>query len=141
MDSVSIARGLAAQHPAARLPCPVCANTVNADHLDKHLEKVHADTSTPTAPWRGKGFLGLMPCSLALEGDVLAFRYALGLATRRIPLTGALVIETGALWGSRPDAGMSSYADDMNVPHERVRTGSYLRLVGPGTITIGWTGG
>lgn len=40
-----------------------------------------------------------------------------------------------------PDPTTTSYADDTNVAGDPVRTGSYLRIVGPTSITIGCRGG
>lgn len=39
--SIPIARGLAAAHPDALLPCPVCCASLKGNDLDKHLFKVH----------------------------------------------------------------------------------------------------
>ncbi len=138
MDVVGFARGLARAHPTAKLPCPVCVVTVKAENLDKHLETVNAGIEhAPATAWRGKAFLGLVPCTLSLDGEALVLRR---LGKRRVSLDAS--IEVGSLVGSRPEAGMSSYADDMNVPHETVRTGSYLRLTsGKTSITIGASDG
>ena len=40
--TVAVARRLAEQHPAVKLPCPACAAEVKGENLDKHLHKVHA---------------------------------------------------------------------------------------------------
>jgi hypothetical protein len=40
--TVAIARSLAAAHPNATLPCPLCSASVNAVNLEQHLGKVHA---------------------------------------------------------------------------------------------------
>lgn len=135
MDVVGFARELACAHPSAKLPCPICVVTVKAENLDKHLDKVHARIeASPAASWPGKTLLGLLPCRLVLDGDALVLR-RFGLK-RRVPLDG--VIEVGPIYGSRPAAGMSSYGDDFNVPHETIRTGSYLRITaGSRSITIG----
>jgi len=134
VDVVAIARELAHAHRNSKLPCPVCVVTVKAENLDKHLEKVHPLVERHVATsWRGKMLMGLLPCKLVLDRDALVL-HRFGLK-RRVPLSGA--IEMGPLYGSRPEAGMSSYADDMNVPHETVRTGSYMRIVGTTAITIG----
>ena len=61
-----------------------------------------------------------LACRLVLDGDALGLR-RFGLK-RRVPLEGS--IEIGPIYGSRPTAGMASYADDFNVAHETVRTGS-----------------
>jgi hypothetical protein len=134
VDVGGFARGLARAHPTAKLPCPVCVVTVKAENLDKHLDKVHAGIEHAAASeWHGKAFWGLVPCALSLDGEALVLRR---FGKRRLPLDA--VIEIGALLGSRPQAGTSSYADDMNVPYETVRTGSYMRLSsGKTSITIG----
>jgi hypothetical protein len=144
-DALAIARQLAAAHPEARLPCPVCAGTVGARNLDGHLVKVHpgASAAAMAPPWRGKGALGVAPCSLELVGaaggDALVLRHWLGLARRAVTLPCAL--EAGALTAIRSDAIMASYADDMNVGGETVKVGRYLRLRGERSITIGCRGG
>jgi len=132
MDTISIARQLADLHPSARLPCPACGVSVNADNLAKHLAKVHADFSAVASPWRGRAFLGLLPASITFDGDALVLRR---LFQRRVSLPCKL--EAGTLIGSRLEAGAASYADDYNMPAETIRIGDYLRLVGDRSITIG----
>lgn len=135
MDTISIAGQLAERHPSARLPCPACGASVNADNLAKHLAKVHAGFVAPAPPWRGKGLFGVFPTSIELDGDAFVLRHHLGLARRRVSLP--CTLEVGALVGTRPDALTASYADDYNMPGETVRVGRYLRLVGERSITIG----
>jgi hypothetical protein len=134
VDVVGFARELARAHPRARLPCPVCVVTVKAENFDKHLEKVHPSVEHAAATsWRGTALFGLLPCTLTLDGTTLVLRR---LGKRRVALDAA--IEIGSLTGSRLEAGTSSYADDMNVPSETVRTGSYMRLSsGRTSITLG----
>lgn len=133
MDPLATARTLAAAHPDALLPCPVCVTSLRAANLDRHVAKVHAGVAIPaTTRWSGRGLLGLLPGSLALDGDALVLRR---LGRRRVALPCA--IELGALVGVRGDVVTSSYADELNHPGEEVRTGSYLRLVGDAAITIG----
>lgn len=135
-DPIAIARRLAAASPTARLPCPVCAASLDAENLARHLAKVHAGaTASAAVRWRGKGFLGLFPCSVGFDGDQLTLRHRLGLATRVVRLPCA--IEVGALFGTRVDPITSSYADDANQPTRTVRLGRYVRLVGERSITIG----
>ncbi len=38
-----IARRLAAQHPHAMLPCPLCGVTLKAENLERHIAKTHPD--------------------------------------------------------------------------------------------------
>jgi hypothetical protein len=63
---------------------------------------------------------------------VLRRRFRLG--HRRVTLPAR--VEIGGLVRSVPSAGMSSYADDFNVPHDDVPAGTYLRLTGGGTIVV-----
>lgn len=87
--SLASARGLAAAHPAAHLPCPACGVSLRADNLEKHLVKLHeaALRSAPstTAAWSGADRRVLRPlialtvvwvlglaASLALLGDAHA---------------------------------------------------------------------
>lgn len=133
VDRVAIARELAAAHPRGKLPCPVCSTSVKAENLEKHLAKVHSNATVAIGTkWLGKGVLGIAPCSLVLDGDTLVLSHWLGLAKRVVRLPCA--IEIGDTVGERPAAGMAGYQDDMNVPTETVRTGSYVRF---GEITIG----
>lgn len=113
---------IAAANPQARLPCPVCATTVKAENLAGHVAKVHADVPVPDGKGKRWGFL---PARLSIEDGAVVMRTLL--STRRVPLAGSTV-EVGGLVTSRPDPTMSSYADEMNVPHDTVRTGWYLRL-------------
>jgi hypothetical protein len=130
--SWAFARQLAAQRPDAKLPCPVCAASLNAENLDKHLAKVHADATEATGlEWRGKGALGLFPCAVRFDGDSLVLRHTLGLFQRRVALPCA--IETGARFRTRPEA----YATEYNHASVEEKAGRYLRLVGAKAITIG----
>jgi hypothetical protein len=135
VETIAIARRLAGEHPHARLPCPVCAVSVNAENVDTHLAKVHPDPATVPPPWRGLGFLGIFPCSLAFDDDAVVLRHSLGLGRRTVTLP--CVFEVGALFRSQPDAITASYADDTNQPSQLVRAGRYLRFVGDRAITIG----
>ncbi len=140
--SIASARRLAADHPSAKLPCPICAASLNAENLDKHLAKVHPGAADVAPPWRGKGALGLFPCSLTIDGDSVVLRHTLGLFRRVVPLPCS--VEGGSLWRSRPDAVMTSYADDMNVPHVDVRAGRYVKVQCPRSriaIAVGCRGG
>ncbi|HEX5062347.1 MAG TPA: hypothetical protein VFV99_23410 [Kofleriaceae bacterium] len=132
MDTLTIARQLADFHPSARLPCPACGVSVNGDNLAKHLAKVHADFSSLTPPWRGRGWFGLLPASIAFDGDAIVLRR---LGQRRVSLPCKL--EVGTLVGTRPDAISANQSVDYNTPGETVRVGRYLRLVGDRSITIG----
>ncbi len=50
---IDTARSLAAAYPTAMLPCPVCAVSLKAAHLDHHLAKVHGNAAAAATPWRG----------------------------------------------------------------------------------------
>jgi len=57
-SALAVARGLAADHPQAKLPCPLCGAGLRAENLEKHLVKVHAGgaaAETPLEPvtWSG----------------------------------------------------------------------------------------
>jgi hypothetical protein len=108
---------------------------VNAENVDTHLAKVHPDPATVPPPWRGPGFLGIFPCSLAFDDGAVVLRHSLGLGRRTVTLP--CVFEVGALFRSQPDAITASYADDTNQPSQLVRAGRYLRFVGDRAITIG----
>lgn len=126
----TVASELAARFPNARLPCPVCATSVNATNLTSHVAKVHAGAQ-PIA-WRGRRW-GLFPASLALVEAPPAIVLSTLLRKRRVALP--CTVQVGSLVGERIDAGMSSYADDTNVGTSTVKTGWYLRL--GDAITIG----
>lgn len=131
MNALELARELAVSHPAAKLPCPVCAASLKAENLERHLAKVHPGATASTeSVWRGKGLLRVFPCTLAIDGDAMVLRYALGMRQRVVPLLCA--IEVGAILTTRPDAILQEHG-----PTVTERTGSYLRLVGDKAITIG----
>jgi len=183
------ARELAQRYPDATLPCPVCAASLKAGNLTKHLDKVHAGAPT-TTQWAGKdgasfivggmasalgvassfgavmvsdaaadiamypvlvlclvgaglmlGSYGdLLSATVTLERDALVLRYALGFLGRRVPLPPDRII-IGSLRGSRPAIAGGPY-EEINVKHDDVRLGSYLRLAGGGkNITIGTKSG
>jgi hypothetical protein len=97
--AVAIARDLAAAHPAAKLPCPVCGTTLRADNLDKHLQKTHAATAPTTAQlhWRGTDRRAIRPllalailCALALAA--LQGALARGYGPPQIALSAVLVL-------------------------------------------------
>src|SRR3569623_2215347 len=57
-SALAVARGLAAAHPQAKLPCPLCGAGLRAENLEQHLVKVHAGgaaAETPLEPvaWSG----------------------------------------------------------------------------------------
>ena len=129
MATVStVAHELAAAHPQAKLPCPICANTLNASNLASHVAKVHAGARP--VPWRGRRW-GILPARLALAEGAIVLKTLLGKRVVSLPCT----VQVGALVGSQVSAGMTSYADDMNVPATTVKTGWYMRL--GDRITIG----
>lgn len=73
--TIAIARQLAAAHPQATLPCPLCPATVKAANLERHLGKTHAAVVGPET--------AIAPGSLRLSG-----------ADRRIrvPLVGLMIL-------------------------------------------------
>lgn len=131
MDSIATARAMAASHPSAKLPCPVCAASLKAANMDSHLAKVHAGVTSYTATaWQGRGMLGLAPVSLSMSSEGVTLRHWLGLAKRVVRLPCA--IEIGGTVTQRANVIME------HEPPTEVRTGRYLRLVGDGgAITIG----
>lgn len=52
---VAVARDLAAAHPGASLPCPVCAKAVRGDDLARHLAEhgALAQATDPAVAWTG----------------------------------------------------------------------------------------
>lgn len=105
-------------------PCPVCAASVKGENLPRHLEKTHPG-SPDTAP---------LPGRLRIEPGAVILRRRFGIGQRRVSLPAT--VEIGGLTKSRPSAGMTSYADDFNVPHDDVAAGTYLRLSSNGSIVI-----
>ena len=75
---IATARELAKAHPEGKFPCPVCANTLKAENLDKHLGKVHPGATDPASPWRGKDYriivtaLFLIPVGVAIGAAIVA---------------------------------------------------------------------
>ena len=114
----TVARELAAAHPDSKLPCPVCANTVKAPNLSSHVEKVHAGATAP--PWRGRRW-GMFPARLSHADRSIVLSTLL----RRRAVTLPCAVHVGSLVGKQIEAGMSSYADDMNVPMTEVVVGWY----------------
>src|SRR5689334_14556681 len=49
-QTVAIARELARTHPAANLPCPVCAASLKAANLERHLAEMHQVGPQGVAP-------------------------------------------------------------------------------------------
>lgn len=119
MTTLLLAAELTAAHPEAKLPCPVCANTVNAPNLAAHVSAVHS-VSAPCV-WRGRRW-GFLPARLAVSEGALLLSTLLG--TRQVALPCSVHI--GLLVGTRPSAGMSSSSD--NVLEREVKTGWYLEL-------------
>jgi hypothetical protein len=124
MPATSAAPALAAAHPAAMLPCPVCAASVKGENLAGHLGKQHG----------GDGAAALPP-RLRVEPGSITLRRRFGLGRRRVALPAR--VEVGGLKKGRVSAGMTGYADDYNVPYDSVPAGTYLRLTNGGSITIG----
>lgn len=83
-DPVETARRLAVAHPAARLPCPVCVNPVNAGNLEGHLAKVHPGARAAVPPWRGRDRrIAIVAAVVALGGAATAM--AITLAVSVVP--------------------------------------------------------
>ncbi len=61
------ARTLAAKHPTALLPCPVCGVSLKSANLDHHLAKVHANAADAATPWKGTDRRVIWTC-IALVG-------------------------------------------------------------------------
>jgi hypothetical protein len=113
------------QPPSAMLPCPACAASVKAENLARHLDKTHPESPGGTAA---------LPSRLRVESGAVTLRRRFALGHRRVTLPAE--VEVGSLVKGRISAGMTSYADGYNVPHDDVRSGTYLRLSNGGSITI-----
>ena len=124
MSATRTALALAGAHPGAMLPCPGCGASVKGENLARHIERTHGGTPDDELPPR-----------LRIEPDAVTLRRRLGLGHRRVALPAQ--VEVGGMERGRPSAGMTSYADDHNVPYDRVPAGTYLRLSGGGRITVG----
>lgn len=115
---------------------------MKGENLDRHLTKVHAGAADVASPWRGKGALGLFPCSVAIADNEVVLRHTFGLFRRIVPLPSG--IEAGSLWKTRPDAITASYADDGSTPSVDFKAGRYVRIECPRSkvgITVGCRGG
>lgn len=141
MTLLDTARRIAASHPDAMLPCPLCASSVKGENLRSHLAKTHPDAAVPPAAipsamivtvpaWRGKrGFLRL-PARLALAENALVLRGLLAKKSADLPCE----IEAGTITDSRPDALHGSI--EYNTPSVDFDAGTYLRFVGPTEIVV-----
>jgi hypothetical protein len=84
----------------------------------------------------GLAWFGAIRSRVRLAPEAVELRYALGLLRRRVRLEGA-TIEIGSVTSSRAPAG----SNDVNVPHEEVRVGAYVRVSdGRATITFAHRG-
>ncbi len=84
----------------------------------------------------GLAWFGGIRSRVLLAPETVELRYALGVLQRRVRLAGA-TIEIGSVTASRAPAG----SNDVNVPHEEVRVGSYVRVSdGSATITFAHRG-
>lgn len=70
--STETARALAVAHPAATLPCPICAVSVKAANLDVHLGRVHPGAVDARPPWRGADRRIVRTALLALAAALVA---------------------------------------------------------------------
>lgn len=143
MPATRAALELAARHPSAMLPCPACAAGVKAENLARHL-----DRTRPGSPVGGSA----LPSRLRVEPGAVTLRRRFLRGHRRVTLPAK--VEVGGSVKGRISAGMTSCADDYNVPYDDVRSGTYLRLSDGASITIacrtstdvrrhwtGWTSG
>jgi hypothetical protein len=90
--TVSIARRVAGTHPEATLPCPVCAASLKARNLERHLGEVHELVALADAPF---------PASLELSGEDRRVVWLLLV----LPLLWALGVAALALLGLTIDGG------------------------------------
>jgi hypothetical protein len=132
--AVMTAASLAAQHPSALLPCPICAASLKGENLERHLHKTHAEGTAPVGNGVSPATDQIFHSRLRLEPGTLVLRRRFMLGRRRISLPAS--VEIGGLTKSVPSAGMTSYADDFNVPHDDVAAGTYLRLSAAGSAVI-----
>ena len=99
--ALSVARKLAAAHPGAKLPCPLCATTLRADNFEKHLGKthpahVHADAAAASVTFIGvdrriRAVTVPLPIAWALAVAVVAGAHAPLDARGAALLVGSLV--------------------------------------------------
>jgi hypothetical protein len=115
---------LADSHPAAMLPCPGCGASVRGENLARHLETTHGGSPD-----------GGLPSRLRVEPGAVTLRRRFGLGRRRAALPAE--VEVGGVAKGRISAEISSYADEYDGPYDKVPAGTYLRLAGGGSITIG----
>ena len=120
MSAARTALALAAAHPGAMLPCPGCGASVRGENLARHIERTHGGAPDDELPSR-----------LRIEPGAATLRRRFGLGRRRVALPAR--VEVGGMERGRPSAGMTSYADEYNVPYDRVPAG----ISGGGRITIG----
>jgi hypothetical protein len=88
--SVAIARSLAAAHPTATLPCPLCSANVNAVNLEQHLGKVHPTTPQESVPVRLTG-VDRRIRRLLLALPIVGLLGIIGVVIAGVPLTDATV--------------------------------------------------
>jgi len=141
---IATARDLARRHPRAKLACPICATSLAAENLDKHLAKVHPGALDVAAPWRGKDYrivltaLLLIPIAIAagvaivfaadVSNDLNQFRIVAGAGGSFLVL--ALVGMTGWFPGwLRLDGDRVRYKHSLGLGRRTVAM--------PCTITIG----
>ena len=141
MSLVDTARRIAKSHPAAQLPCPLCASSVKGENLASHITKVHAGAVSPSAAeprakidtvpaWRGWRTFLKLPARLALAQNAVVLRGIFAKRSVDLPCE----IETGTIVDSRPDAihGGGEY----NTPSVSFDAGTYLRFAGPREIVV-----
>lgn len=98
--SVAIARQLAATHPNASLPCPLCAATPKAANFERHLGKAHAEYAhpggpSPSGPLRVRG----VDRSLSIPSIVLMVVWGAGFMAVTITSGGQFSGTTAAILG------------------------------------------
>lgn len=90
-EIIELARRLAMARPDARLACPICAATVNAPNLARHLDRRHPGQDDAGRSWAGRGVRG---GRLRWDDGTLRWRNRAGLRRRRIRPVAAVLGST-----------------------------------------------
>jgi hypothetical protein len=106
MATAERARRLAAAHPEAAVPCPVCAVTVKGANLERHLGKVHPGPAADADParWSGPERVGsrwLLALGVVAAAGAATYTVASGKQDDRVIL-GAIAVLALAMvvWGA-----------------------------------------
>src|SRR5689334_1739351 len=99
-DTIAIARSLAAAHPNATLPCPLCPASVNAGNLEHHLGKLHQAELSQSQPG---GPVQLIGVDRRIRRPLFALPVlwligVMSIVGTGMPLTDASVAIMGASW-------------------------------------------